>query len=253
MSFLLIKVGRSQENDIVIDDARVDAQHLEIFVDVENNVYLTDLNTQNGTFVNDKRIKDAVQLFENDEVKVANAFRLNWKNLVEKGKRNSYSVGSGTENRIVLSDAYVDKKHLQIYRDFKGNVFITDLKSTNGTFINDRRVDDVALLQKEDRLRIGRNEYNWQALFETGSLRKIEARPTATQRTTVETTPPKNQSKVERKPESKVSSAPKEEKKNKETEVSTKGTASGKHSFTTKLVIFIVIDIILYFWFRAII
>lgn len=174
MSFLLIKVGRDQSNDILIDDERVSAQHLEIFVDVEGNVYLTDLNSLHGTFINDQRIEGAVELNENDEVKISNAFALNWKDLIIQAKKNSFSIGSAPENRIILNDTSVDAFHLQLFKDFKGNVFANDLKSVNGTFINGHRIQGVALLKSGDRLRLGKNTYDWDKIFITGIFSKQE-------------------------------------------------------------------------------
>lgn len=174
MSFLLIKVGRDQSNDILIDDERVNAQHLEIFVDVEGNVYLTDLNSFHGTFVNDQRIEGAVELHENDVVKISDAFALNWKDLIRQAKKNSFSIGSDPGNRITLQDSSVDAFHLQLFKDFKGNVFANDLKSVNGTFINGHRIQGVALLKSGDRLKLGKNTYDWNEIFITGTFPKQE-------------------------------------------------------------------------------
>ena len=53
----LIKIGRSKECDIVFENyTNISRLHAEIFQDDEGNIFLTDLNSSNGTFVNGKRI-----------------------------------------------------------------------------------------------------------------------------------------------------------------------------------------------------
>jgi|GEM_PF-6775151 len=243
MSFLLIKVGRDQSNDILIDDERVNAQHLEIFVDVEGNVYLTDLNSLHGTFVNDQQIEGAVELHENDVVKISNAFALNWKDLIRQAKKNSFSIGFDPGNRISLQDASVDAFHLQLFKDFKGNVFANDLKSVNGTFINGHRVQGVALLKSGDRLKLGKNTYDWQELFISGTFPKQEAeerKPVAEQ--------PVKESKISQKPQEEI----KQEKIQSPTEKATKQPLSKKKKWLAVLLI-LVIDALLIAWLSSII
>ena len=67
----LIKIGTSNKNDIVIDgDNTVSRQHLQIFIDDESNVFVTDLNSMNGTFVNGEIIKEPVLLKPYDILKI---------------------------------------------------------------------------------------------------------------------------------------------------------------------------------------
>ncbi len=82
MNHRLIKVGRSQENDIVISDASVSKFHLELFFDGEGNAFLTDKNSTNGTFVNGLKINGSVQLSEFDIVKAGNSEPIKWKEFI---------------------------------------------------------------------------------------------------------------------------------------------------------------------------
>jgi pSer/pThr/pTyr-binding forkhead associated (FHA) protein len=63
-----ITVGRSPTNNIFVRDKNVSRVHCQIVV---NNgvVSLTDLQSTNGTFVNDERITEC-QLKANDEIRV---------------------------------------------------------------------------------------------------------------------------------------------------------------------------------------
>ena len=71
-------------------------------------------------------------------------------------------VGRAPHNDIVLNDLSVSAEHAVI--EAKGDyVKVTDLGSTNGTWINDRKLRDVAMLLREgDFLRIGQFQYSIQ-------------------------------------------------------------------------------------------
>jgi len=72
----VLSVGRGVENDITIDDIAVSGHHCRVFremVDSERNIYayaIEDLESTNGTFINDLRIKRQ-QLRNNDLIRVA--------------------------------------------------------------------------------------------------------------------------------------------------------------------------------------
>lgn len=165
MSYLLIKVGRALENDVVIPDHSVSEHHLEIFVDVEGNTFLTDLGSETGTMVNGVRIDDSVELKASDVVTLGNNIPFDWKKYVEQDKKNTITVGRAEMNDIVIDSSYASEKHLQLFRDSSGNVFITDLDSAHGTFINGTKLNGIALLDIKDTVRIGREVFRWKELY----------------------------------------------------------------------------------------
>jgi hypothetical protein len=63
------------------------------------------------------------------------------------------TIGRGAENEIVLRDARASRHHARI-DSRRGSLVLTDVGSTNGSFVNDRRVDSVAL-GEGDRIRLG--------------------------------------------------------------------------------------------------
>ncbi len=68
------------------------------------------------------------------------------------------AVGRGEENDVILPEPGVSRRHASVRIDESGNVWLTDLRSTNGTFRNGHRLpahDSVRLLDG-DRIRLGR-------------------------------------------------------------------------------------------------
>lgn len=69
----IITIGRSQDNNIVIDDHRVSRIHLQL-VQHNNEIYsVVDLNSANGTYVNGQRISGEYYLQANDIVRIGNS------------------------------------------------------------------------------------------------------------------------------------------------------------------------------------
>ena len=71
MSFQLIKVGSAADNNIVLKEEGISRYHAEFFLDEEGNVFITDMNSTNGTFVNGKKVNGSQQLHKSDEVDLA--------------------------------------------------------------------------------------------------------------------------------------------------------------------------------------
>ena len=78
----IIKIGKASDNDIVISgDSTVSRSHMQMFIDEEANVFVTDLSSLNGTFINGVKISESVKLNTFDIVKVGNSL-INWKELL---------------------------------------------------------------------------------------------------------------------------------------------------------------------------
>lgn len=68
----IITMGRKSDNTIILDDKYVSSHHVKIFK--RNNEYMIeDLDSTNGTKVNDTRITKRVILKPGDEIKVGTA------------------------------------------------------------------------------------------------------------------------------------------------------------------------------------
>jgi len=74
------------------------------------------------------------------------------------------TIGRDHDNDIVISDSKVSRHHLQIIND-DGGFRIVDFDSTNGTFVNDRKISGETSLFANDVVRIGNTILPWQTYF----------------------------------------------------------------------------------------
>ena len=202
--------------DILVRDIKVSGTHAAVEYR-EGRFYLVDLDSSNGTFLGNRKIRSVV-LEPGQECRIGlTAFRLEIDKekamqltaerpmerasseggLVElldrefisenefqmvdqtdvpqrvarqselvfiallgptKGKKFSFKEGSIVLGRIKadinLLDPDVSRKHATIERDETGQVILRDLASTNGTFVNDRRIANC-VLNNGDRIKLG--------------------------------------------------------------------------------------------------
>jgi pSer/pThr/pTyr-binding forkhead associated (FHA) protein len=73
-----LKIGRSVKNDVVVHNEDVSLFHLELFGDASGNIFITDLNSEAGTFVNGKRLKGYTLLGSGDYVQLGASYELKW-------------------------------------------------------------------------------------------------------------------------------------------------------------------------------
>lgn len=61
-----------------------------------------------------------------------------------------FRIGRGQENDLVLATPGLSRKHAMLYDDISAQLRLTDLNSTNGTFVNRKRIEGSCLLQEND-------------------------------------------------------------------------------------------------------
>jgi len=84
------------------------------------------------------------------------------------------TVGRGNANDLVLNDSSVSRLHAVIKLSDNA-VVIADRGSTNGIFLNDRRIRQESEIKSGDRLRVGRFELRLEHLDEQGiQVRRAE-------------------------------------------------------------------------------
>ena len=63
-------------------------------------------------------------------------------------------IGRGSQSDLVLDDAFVSGRHASVEYGREGLV-LSDLGSTNGTFVNEKMIDDPTRLKRGDVVQIG--------------------------------------------------------------------------------------------------
>jgi len=70
--------------------------------------------------------------------------------------KNEITIGRDINNEIVINDAEISRKHCRLVMTADGFV-IEDLGSTNGTWVNERRISSQHLLRNGESIRLGDN------------------------------------------------------------------------------------------------
>ena len=67
-----VTLGRKQDNIIIFTEPFVSGNHGKIYVK-NNSLYIEDLNSTNGIYVNDQKIEEQFKLMADDEIKIGSA------------------------------------------------------------------------------------------------------------------------------------------------------------------------------------
>lgn len=159
-----VYVGRAEENEVVLSDEHTSDRHCRIYR-VDSGYYLSDLQTRIGTRLNGKQVREAA-LHPGDRIEIGDATivfeptpRANPKgsgffleavegNLTGKTfeiGQEPLTFGRHKKNRVVITDPGVSNYHAIITLDAEGPT-VTDLRSTNGSRVNGRKVERQTLV-----------------------------------------------------------------------------------------------------------
>lgn len=180
-----ITLGRGYDNHLVINETFVSRYHARIDRG-EQGYTLTDLGSANGTKVNDQRIaaEVAVPLKHGDRIEIG-ALKVSFlvnesvseasenqrtiiaptdmgsmlrlgvppETLSLRG-RDSFTIGRDPKNDLVIPHPTVSRFHVRINRK-DGAFVITDLNSSNGTYVNGKAVNGAIALRTNDTIQVG--------------------------------------------------------------------------------------------------
>lgn len=76
-------------------------------------------------------------------------------------------IGRGHDNDVVLQDISVSRCHCQLIQYEDGSVIICDCGSSNGTFVNGRRIKGNTRLERSDSVRLGNVDFQWTSCVQT--------------------------------------------------------------------------------------
>lgn len=183
----VITIGRNQNCDISIQNSHISGSHAQLIHNLNNELYIVDLNSTNGTYIDNQRIspnvpypissgnkiqfsKDGKLILTFDPDKYSSGVIPKFENPNLRGdilgstnileKLNSKSkiiIGRNPECDVVLplDQQSISRKHASIEK--KGDSYIlTDLGSSNGTFLNGKRVVGSVKITTSDLIYIGK-------------------------------------------------------------------------------------------------
>ena len=175
-------VGRSHQADIVLQSDNVSRRHARLFTQ-DGRCFVEDLKAANGIWLNGKRVYNVTELPKSAQLRIGDFFlhlegashsrtmsAVAWGRLTPlqhhigaqtELTQGTVLVGRGKDCGIVLPDVSVSRIHAKFARQPDGRVTLEDLRSSNGTFVNDRKVDLVDL-QHGDRVRFGTVAFAFQ-------------------------------------------------------------------------------------------
>lgn len=71
-------------------------------------------------------------------------------------------IGRAGDCQIVIDDTYASQQHARVRED-NGGFVVEDLGSTNGTYVNGRKISYPLELRHGDRIKIGKTVFEFQA------------------------------------------------------------------------------------------
>lgn len=171
----VFRIGQDAGNNLVITEPGVSQVHAEIRAQ-DGYHYVSDCDSEQGTFVNGERIGKHFQLRSDDHLRVGQVELLlidpiksklrleaapRWSLQVIKGQdegkkfhvAGSMTFGRSVKCELCFADMELSRRHCEFF--LKNDVLeIKDLASANGVYVNDKKID-TAILQAGDQLRMG--------------------------------------------------------------------------------------------------
>ncbi len=153
-----VLLGRAHDAGVVIGQPEASWHHARLTM-APTGIWLEDLQSTNGTWLNGHQLTphEPVQLQPGDQVQIAD-----WSAVCRAGlaqvplpaRGATVTIGRALDADVCLADPQVSWQHARL--SWQGeHLIIEDLGSTNGTFVNERRVRRCAITTA-DRLVIAR-------------------------------------------------------------------------------------------------
>ena len=146
-----LRIGRSVDNDIVINEQRVSSHHARL-VKTAQGLIIEDLGSRNGVFVNNERVQRKLVRI-GDMVQLSQNAMLDWGHpaieclLSGEGagvQEDSFTIGRAVGNDMIINDPRISSQHAKIVRTPDG-LRIEDVGSQNGIFVSGAKVTSVQI------------------------------------------------------------------------------------------------------------
>jgi ABC-type multidrug transport system ATPase subunit len=172
---LKLLIGKGNNADIFLDNPLISRNHLQLIYDEYDTLFIQDLNSTNGTFVNNIKLKsgedyklnnkDNIELsgkngvsIKFEELFIEKNSTITQTNIIDKLKsKNLITIGRSIECDIVLEGSNISRKHATFEKAANGNYILKDLNSLNGTFVNGKKIKGLAEISINDKIYIGKH------------------------------------------------------------------------------------------------
>ena len=168
-------IGRNVNCNISLNNKKVSAIHAKIYKKGAE-IHIADMDSTNGTFLNGKYIQDSI-LRDGDVISISI-----YKIMFRKGKLSFQNtgqdliinadlaiwdeliIGRDVNCDVSLNNKKISACHAKVYKKGTG-IYIADMDSTNGTFLNGNRIQD-SILRDGDVISIS----VYKIIFQKGKL-----------------------------------------------------------------------------------
>jgi ABC-type multidrug transport system ATPase subunit/ABC-type multidrug transport system permease subunit len=168
----VVVIGTGEQASLKLNNKLISSNHVQLVYDIENQLYIQDLSSTNGTFLNGSKIspsktyllnpKDTIQLASANGVLIVvealsnDSLKEDKLNILDKLKTKSKIViGRADDCDVILNNNSLSRQHAEITKQSNGSFTVKDLNSTNGTFVNGRKVKGLQTITLADKIFIG--------------------------------------------------------------------------------------------------
>lgn len=164
-----VLVGRAPDADIVLDAPQISRHHAELKY-TGAGWRVKDLGGANGTYVNDRANRVEEVTVTDDDVLFFGSYRFpvtRIRDFLDTGHENVHggtvplpldkqivTIGRGPDNDVVIDEPQISRHHARLVRS-EGSLYLEDLASANGTFIDGDRIKDRTVLEAGQTVSFG--------------------------------------------------------------------------------------------------
>jgi pSer/pThr/pTyr-binding forkhead associated (FHA) protein len=174
LTSLPVTIGRDPGNDMVLSDAKVSDFHAQIDSDAQG-LYIVDLLSASGTFVNEHRVVDRQQLRAWDVIRVGTTdLEINdpgtcrpdsWVLRIESDLlasqfytlQQTTLVGRDPDCDLTIDGHLLSRQHAQLQIE-GDHLRVKDLGSRNGTYLNGQKIEE-AIAHPGDELKFDEQRF----------------------------------------------------------------------------------------------
>jgi pSer/pThr/pTyr-binding forkhead associated (FHA) protein len=167
-------IGRTEPAAIVIDDPRVSRRHARLTAG-QHGIFVEDLNSTNGVFINGRKISALCLLRSGDEIRLGTSISFRFELVgnaaapmpslvvsLANGTTSTYpldapeiTIGRADDNDIVIQSPIVSRRHLRLLRSEKDYLIQISSSATNSTLLTGAAISNQQPLCNGDEIVIG--------------------------------------------------------------------------------------------------